>query len=177
MSRATEALKAIEFARGYTEELSEDAQPDPWFKMPAEGVTHLAWQVGHLAMAEYGLALLRQRGKRPEDDSLISEQFLKQYGRGSTPNPDPANQPTVNEIRGVFDRVHQQTIKELSEMDDAALDLPLDSSHPAFDDRYGALMFAAKHELIHAGTISLLRRLIGKAWVPGCLQIRNQLCA
>ena len=163
MTRAVEALKEIEFARRYTEELLADVGPGEWFKMPTEGVTHIAWQVAHLAMAEYGLTQLRQRGKRPEDEAIIPEAFLKQYGRGSTPDPDPANQPTIDEIRSVFDRVHQQTIRELSAMDDAALDVPLDTSHPAFADRYGALQFAAKHELIHAGSISLLRRLLGKS--------------
>ena len=43
------------------------ADPAEWFRQPTEGVTHIAWQVGHLALAEYWLTLERIRGRRPDD--------------------------------------------------------------------------------------------------------------
>lgn len=162
MSRIAQALEQIKFAREYTEGLLADVEPQEWFTMPTEGVTHIAWQVGHLAMAQYGLTQLRQRGKRPQDESLISSDFLKRFGKGSIPDADPANNPTAEEIRTVFDRVYLQTIDELSSTSDAALDEPLEKPHPMFADRFGALVFASRHELLHAGAIGLLRRLLGK---------------
>jgi hypothetical protein len=44
--------------------------------MPPAGVTHVAWQIWHLAMAEFRLALERVRGPQPGDRDLISEAFL-----------------------------------------------------------------------------------------------------
>ena len=58
------AIKHIEFARSYTLGLIEGLDDDDWFRQATEGVTHIAWQVGHLAMAEYGLCLFRVRGRR-----------------------------------------------------------------------------------------------------------------
>jgi hypothetical protein len=73
MSRVTTALTNIVFARKYTLRFL-DALPDAdWFRMPPGGVTHVAWQVGHLAFAEYRLALERIRGPRPDDANLLSE--------------------------------------------------------------------------------------------------------
>ncbi len=42
----------------------------------------IAWQVGHLAMAEYRLALERIRGPQPQDAGLISEEFLRLFDTG-----------------------------------------------------------------------------------------------
>ncbi len=34
-------------------------------------MSHVAWQVGHLAVAEYRLALWRIRGPQPQDGDVI----------------------------------------------------------------------------------------------------------
>ena len=64
MSKASFGLERINWSRGYTLELLKDVKDSDWFSMPG-GVTHLAWQVGHLTMAEYRLALERIRGRVP----------------------------------------------------------------------------------------------------------------
>src|SRR6266404_2876588 len=81
--------------------------------MPAGCPTHVAWQVGHLAMAEYGLGLFRQRGRQEIDAELMSSSFRKQFSRGSVPEADATKYPSPAEIRAVFDRVHAQVLKEV----------------------------------------------------------------
>ena len=61
------AQKQIQFARDYTIQLLDAIDTSRWFETPAGAPTHIAWQVGHLAMAEYGLVLFRQRGRQPVD--------------------------------------------------------------------------------------------------------------
>ena len=61
-----------------------------------------------------------------------------------------------------FDRVHAQAVEELSQYTDEQLDVPSEPSHPAFTTHLGAVGFASQHELLHAGQIVLLRRLMGK---------------
>lgn len=156
------ARKQIEFARGYTLSLLEGIEESDWFRQPAEGITHLAWQVGHLAMAEYGLALFRQRGRQPVDGDLMSSRFRKQFSRGTTPDPDPVNNPPLAEIRATFDRVHAQVLEELPRFTETELDTPVEPPHAVFATRLGALFFCSHHEMIHAGQIGLLRRLLGK---------------
>ena len=51
MSRVSEVLDRIQMVRGYTAELIDAVPESDWFRQPAEGVTHVGWQVGHLAMA------------------------------------------------------------------------------------------------------------------------------
>lgn len=162
MSRLRVAIDQIRFARKYTLGLLEEVTPDEWFRQPAEGVTHLAWQVGHLAMAEYRLALERIRGARPSDEALISAEFLAQFGRDSVPAPCVTDYPPMEEIRATFDRVHAETLRELPQLADEELDNPPLRPHRLVATKHGLLHWCAQHEMLHAGQIGLLRRLLGK---------------
>src|SRR3954471_4746442 len=100
------AIQQIEFARSYSLGIINEIDEADWFTMPPGCSTHVAWQVGHLAMAEYGLCLFRQRGRAEVDSSLMTSPFRKAFSRGSIPEADPAKNPSPAEIRGVFDKVH-----------------------------------------------------------------------
>ena len=162
LSRLDLIQKQIEFTRNYTLTLLEDLEIGDWFWHPAEAVTHIAWQVGHLAMAQYGLTLFRQRGRQPIDTEIMTSKFRKQFSKGSTPVADPDANPSIEEIRGVFDAVFAQAMKEIPTYQDSQLDDKVDPPHAVFDTRYGALLFCPNHEMLHAGQIGLLRRLMGK---------------
>lgn len=157
------AIKQIEFARNYTLSLLKDIDEQSWFTMPPGCATHIGWQVAHLAMAQYGLCLFRVRGRMREDSELMSSKFRKQFSRGSQPDPDPANNPSPSEIRQVFDCVYQQSLREMAGYSDAILSEPVEEPYAAYNTKLGALLFCSHHEMIHAGQIGLLRRLLGKA--------------
>jgi hypothetical protein len=162
ISRLEIAIKHIESARTYTWSLLDGLDDVDWYWMPSPQVTHIAWQVGHLAMAQYGLTLFRQRGRQSEDSELMSGAFRKQFMKGTTPNSDAATGASVAEIKEVFQRVHVQALREIPTFTAAQLDEPVDPPHAAFATKFGALLFAADHEMLHAGQIGLLRRLMGK---------------
>jgi hypothetical protein len=155
-------LKQIEFARGYTLSLLADVADADWFAMPPGAASHIAWQMGHIAMAEYGLCLFRQRGRQPEDLELMTSTFRKQFSRGSVPEPDPAKNPSIGEIRSTFDRVHEQVLKELPLIVPSSLADPVDLPYAGYPTKFGALLLASHHEMVHAGQIGVLRRLLGK---------------
>jgi uncharacterized damage-inducible protein DinB len=161
MPRLQLAIKQIQFARTYTLRMLEQTKEQDWFRQPAGGVTHIAWQVGHLAMGQYRLTMVRIRGERPEDTDLIAPEFLRQFGADSLPDADPAKNPTPSEIRTVLNRVHEQTLKELPKLDDAELDQPILVPHPRVKTKLESLLWCAQHEGVHAGQIGLLRRLLG----------------
>lgn len=156
------AQKHIVSAREYLQPLLDGLEPADWFWMPSPAVTHIAWQVGHLAMAQYGLCLFRQRGRQPVDMELMSGAFRKRFMKGTTPEPFSDDHPQPDEIRAVLDRVFQQTMLELPGFDGPGLDEPVDPPTAAFATRYGSLLIAGDHEMVHAGQIGLLRRLMGK---------------
>jgi hypothetical protein len=162
MSSLQPALEQIAFARRYTNNLLADIEPADWFWMPANGVTHVAWQVGHLAFAQVRMVLERVRGRRPDGDDLVSEDFLRPFGRNSVPDRDPAKYPSPAEIRAVFDRVHKRVLTDMRDHPEADLDSPLLTPHRLAKTKRDALLWCGQHEMMHAGQIGLLRRLMGK---------------
>lgn len=162
MSRLALALEQIVGVRTYSLNLLDNIDPAGWYRQPAEGVSHVAWQAGHLAVAEYWLALNRLRGRQPEDAELLSDEFLQRYGRLSTPDPDPEKNSSPTELRAVLDRVHAQVRQEVPGLTETVLDEPVLKPHPLFTTKGQALFWCAQHEMLHAGQIGLLRRLFGK---------------
>jgi hypothetical protein len=163
MSRLSLALEQIETVRRYTVRLLDATEPKDWFRLPPAGVSHVAWQVGHLAMAQYRLALERTRGPRPEDAALIAEDFLRLFGRESVPDSDPARYPGAAAIRAVFDRVHERVLLEVPGLPEEDLDRPPHKPHPIALTKLKSLLWSAQHEMVHAGQIGLLRRQLGYA--------------
>lgn len=161
-TRLSLAIDEIRTARSYTRNLLQGTPHDKWFVMPPAGASHIAWQVGHLAIAQYRLLLERIRGRRKSDEALISTDFLKTFGAGS--KPASADQcPTVDAIMSVFDAVHEQAMCELPALSDASLDEAPTKPHPLFAIKHGSLTWCVRHEMVHAGQIGLLRHQLGCA--------------
>ena len=160
MSDLRLAIEQIAFARRYTVGLLQDVPAADWFRMP-EGVTHVAWQVGHLAFAQYRLALERVRGVRPDDAEVLPPLYHTLFGRDSVPDADPGKYPDPAEIRAVFDRVHERVMRDLAELPEAELDAPIATPHKLTRTKRECLFWCGQHEMIHAGQIGLLRRLMG----------------
>jgi len=150
------------FARSYTSRLLDTVPFADWFRQPGEGVTHVAWQVGHLTRAEYRLGLERIRGRLPADEALVGDSFLASFAPELAPSPDPSAYPPPETIRATFDRVHEQTLREWVGWEDADLAAPLLKPHPIAATKLASLVWCVQHELIHAGQIGLLRRLLGQ---------------
>ena len=118
--------------------------------------------MGHVAVSQYNLCLRRVRGRTAANESLIPDRFIDGFKLGSTPDPNRTNNPPLVEIRQVFDAVEQQVVAELVALSDAELDVPVEQPHPVFKTKLEAVDYAPQHELVHAGQIALLRRMMGK---------------
>jgi hypothetical protein len=132
--------------------------------MPHAGVTHVAWQIGHLAMAEYNLTLARIRGTLPADHKLFPfDDFAELFGRTSKPLADASCYPAPAALREILNRIHVQSQQELLTLGDEELDQPsaLAKPHPIVTTKLSSLLWCAQHEMIHAGQIGLLRRMMG----------------
>ncbi len=160
--RLKTAIDRIRFSRQYTKRFLAGLSDEEWFWCPSELTTHIAWQVGHVAVSQYNLCLRRVRGRTAADETLIPDRFIEVFKLGSTPDPAPANNPTLAEIRRVFDAVEQQVVTELATRNDAGLEVPVEQPHPVFKTKLEAVEYAPQHELVHAGQIAMLRRMMGK---------------
>jgi hypothetical protein len=161
-SRLELAIDRIRGSRLFTRQFLQDLVDAEWYWAPPQFTTHLAWQVGHLAVAQYNLCLRRMRGRTTADESLISDAYIEAFKLGSKPAAEPEKNPPLEEIKSVFEAVHQRSIDELGGRTEAELDEPLEQPHPRFKTKLGAVEWCPLHEMVHAGQIAMLRRLMGK---------------
>ena len=152
----------IEFARRYTLQLLEDAVEEDWYRIPAGHVSNLAWQAGHLAVAQYGLCLFRIRGRELADAQLLPSAFRKKFGKGTTPQQDPEGSPSPEEILQVMEQIHRQSLQEIAGYSLELLSEPVEPPRAVYENKFGALLFCSHHEMMHAGQIGALRRALGK---------------
>src|SRR5262249_25836672 len=78
-------------------------------------------------------------------------------GRTKRSNTSPAD------LRAVFDRAHEQVLREVRGLDEGELDQPVPHPPPFAPTKLRALLWCARHEMLHAGQIGLLRRQLGYA--------------
>jgi hypothetical protein len=161
MSPLELAIDQIKFARTYTLEALAAVKDGDWFRPPPGGVTHLAWQVGHLAMAEFRMVLERVRGPQPDDAELLPPEFLRVFGRGSEPLAENVDYPSIEAIRGVFGRVHERVLAELPLLTEAQLAVRPLTEHRIANTGLRCLWWCSQHELIHTGQIALIKRQLG----------------
>ena len=155
------AVAQIQFARNYTLELLGATPEKDWFVIPDGLPTNLAWQVGHLAVSQYGLLMFRIRGRDPADLDLIPGRFRKAYSRQSTPSDSQEKQPTAEELLERLGEVHRRAISEVTSTSVETLMEPVDMPYAAYPIKLGAVLFCPLHEQIHAGQIGLIRRALG----------------
>ncbi len=154
-------LGQMAFARNYTLDLLKTVPEDLWAVNPPGIPTNFAWQVGHLAMAQYGLMLYRQRGRADGDLELMPGGVRKKYARGSKPFDDPALNPPKTQLLELLTKIDLAATTFVSQMPAELLAEPTDMPYAAYPIKLGALLFCPLHESIHAGQIGLLRRAHG----------------
>ncbi|MFY9256888.1 MAG: DinB family protein [Fuerstiella sp.] len=159
-------LEDLQQARAYANEMLSHVDESVWFRQPADSVNHIAWQVGHMTIAQYGLCLKRVRGVREEDSQLFDVlEFGELFGKGSIPSCSEHDYPTPVEIRNAFNAVHAQVESEIAAIDPSVLEDSAGPEHPMFNTKGGSLRFSAKHEMLHVGQIGLLRRFFGCTFI------------
>ena len=163
------ARQQMQATREYTLTLLEDMEDELWTKEVPGCTGHIAWQVGHIAMAQYGLTILRIRGKEREDQAFISNDFFKQFKKGSVPisfsegRPSVEGHPTVAEIRQVYAGVHDKAMELIPTYSAEVLSEPLPAPYMVYPNKLGSLLMASAHEMLHAGQIGMIRRALGKS--------------
>lgn len=154
-------LRQIKWARQYTRQLIDSIPEALWYTQPGGLKSHVAWQVGHLAVSQYGLMLFRQRGRMPGDLELMPGWLRKQFGRGTTPSQSAEGMPTPTELLSMLENIDAQAHAEVATLTAAQLAEPTEMPYTAYPIKLGALLFCPIHESIHAGQLGLLRRLHG----------------
>ena len=163
-SRIPALIDSLVFARNYTVELLDTIPQSDWFTMPPGCPSHIAWQVGHLTIAEARLVLDRVCGQNITDGNYVPANYVTIFGRLSAAETNPSQYPTASHIREVFDRVHAASFELAAHVPEA----DLDSVSPGVPHRFCKtkaefLRWASHHEFLHTGHIGLIRRMLGHA--------------
>jgi len=154
-------LGQVDFARRYTLGLLENLPEELWQVVPKGCSSHIAWQVGHLAVSQYGLMLFRQRGRVEGDLELMPGWLRKRFGRGSVPPTDPDDIPSKSALLECLEKIHSASMAALPTFSAEQLMEPTEMPYAVHSIKLGALLFCPLHESIHSGQIGLLRRMHG----------------
>jgi hypothetical protein len=154
-------LSQVQFARAYLLELVKSVPTNDWFSIPAGAKSHIAWHIGHLTVAQYGLMLFRQRGRAEIDTELMPGPFRKKFAKGTQPADITSDKISCNELLAAMQKVHEESIRVAAELDASTLWEPADMPYAGYARKLGALLFCPLHEMIHAGQVGTLRRALG----------------
>jgi len=137
-----------------------DLQDADLLVRPVPEANHIAWQMGHLIVAEGGLARQALPNARyPE----LPAGFAGQHGKDTQFADPPAGFATRAEYIDLFGKARQATNDALGKLSDADLDRPTEGPMAKFAPTVGALLLlVSNHSLMHAGQFSVVRRKLGK---------------
>lgn len=156
-------LAALEFSRGFLEQLADGIPPDKATHQPVNTANHLLWILGHSAVTDdYFISTLAgQEAKCPENWGEL-------FGMGSEPVDDPSKYPALDEVKTVMAERREALVAWLGSLDDDALAEPLPEDLQGFAANRGALMATlAAHEAMHVGQLSVIRKSLGLPRVMG----------
>jgi hypothetical protein len=127
---------------------------------PVPAANHIAWQVGHLILAESGmLAPYLPTAKYPE----LPIGFSGQHGKDTAAAEPPRGFATKAEYLDLFNRTRAVTLAGVEQLPESDLDKPTSGRMAQIAPTVAALLqLTANHTLMHAGQFSVVRRKLGK---------------
>ncbi|MGI9457219.1 MAG: DinB family protein [Aeoliella sp.] len=154
------ALYSLGRSRWFVEKQLEDfKKPSDWTYQPTPQANHALWIVGHLGLADNMFASLFREASATKPDG-----FDECFWFGSECKPE--GNPAVDDVLAYYRERRENLTNVLSELSDAELA----AAGPAEDapspiagaPNMGHLfLFAAEHEMNHAGQLSVCRRGLG----------------
>lgn len=162
MDFKTSARHLLGTARQYTfDQLAQLTEPDHWVYRPTPEANHSLWIMGHLALADNRFA-----SRFREATSLIPKGYEDLFWFGSTCRSSLDEYPPVDEVKAYLMDRREKLLAVLDEVTEAELEGPLPSMNPlspmATAPNLGQYFpYAASHEMMHAGQLSVCCRGLG----------------
>jgi hypothetical protein len=127
---------------------------------PVPGANHIAWQIGHLTLAERFLV-----GEQIPEVSYppLPAGFETRHGKEAATSTETTGWLTKAEYERVFRETRAATVAAVSKLTEADLDRPTQGRMAAKAPKLGNLIqLLANHDMMHAGQFSVVRRKQGK---------------
>lgn len=153
-------------SRSFVNRLLSEVPEDLWYTIPENTDSNLAWQIGHIMMAQNFHAITVITGRNERIHNLIPvQQYNKIFnGMGTLHRSVEKDILSASKLKELFDTVHAVCIETLSNLSDDILDErlePVPFKHPIADNKYEALSWCFKHEMWHSAEIEAIKRDLG----------------
>ena len=126
---------------------------------PAEGLNHVAWQLGHLISSEGNLLEMVAPGAAAQ----LPAGFAESHSKENAGSDDASSFLTKAEYFELFQKVQSATFAALDSLSEADLDQPGPESMKDFCPTVGSLfILISTHVMMHVGQIVPLRRKLDK---------------
>lgn len=127
---------------------------------PVAGANHVAWQIGHLILAERFLVGEQLSGV---EYPPLPGGFEARHGKESAASVETTGWLTKAEYERLFRETRAATIAAASKLTVADLDRPTQGRMAAKAPKVGNLiLMLSNHDMMHAGQFSVVRRKQGK---------------
>ena len=127
---------------------------------PCPGANHIAWQLGHLLLAEVDLV-----GKHVPGVSFpeLPAGFREKHSKEKAASDAPGEFLKKSEYLSLFNNLREITVTAVDRLTDADLDRPNTGNMAKFAPTLGELLLLqSNHTMMHVGQFSAVRRKLGK---------------
>ncbi len=164
MTPKERAHSALDISRSMSEGMVADFKtPEQWTHQVFPTANHALWCIGHIAWVDN-----RFISRLAPELEVDLPGYKERFAGGSTPSSDPAAYPPPEQVVERWRERRKTLLAVLERQTDADLEQPAPQGVPGFlKDRGNLFEFAAIHESIHTGQLSMARRSLGHAPLRG----------
>jgi hypothetical protein len=145
--------------RWMTERYLSDLSDADLLVRPTAGANHIAWQLGHVIVAEANMFLPKLPGAKAVE---LPAGFAEQHGGQTASLEPPTGFLTKEQYLELLKSTRQAVLDALDALDDAALDADSGMGWDMVPTVGSNFIFIAEHEMMHASQFSVVRRALGK---------------
>jgi hypothetical protein len=156
---AKDAIRtSLKSSQGLMNGVLADLSDQDLLVRPVPGANHIAWQLGHLILAEQ--MMQKSLGGTPPP---LPAGFADQHGKPMATVDPPKGFATKEQYTKLLNENREATLAIVDKMPEADLDKPVEGRMAQIVPTLGAMaMFPASHALMHMGQFSVVRRKLGK---------------
>lgn len=142
--------------RGRMAKQLEEISAEQWFIQPEGFANNIAWNVGHLVMAQQGLCYGRLGLAIPFGRDNM-KQYRAMFGGGTSP-ADWSEHPDATELLRLFVELPKQMEEDVNSglFENLTMPEPVDGRFPPPETTMHGLIYNQHHEGLHVGTIGEL---------------------
>jgi uncharacterized damage-inducible protein DinB len=125
---------------------------------PVPNANHIAWQLGHLILAEQ--SMIKALGGTPPP---LPAGFAEQHHKQMASSDSQEGFATKAQYLDLLSKTREATLAAAEKLSDADLDKPVEGPIARIAPKLGLLAsFPATHAYLHMGQFSVVRRKLGK---------------